>query len=91
MKKRAYVLIEGYVQGVFFRSYTREKASELGLTGWVRNLPDGRVEALFEGDEDEIKWMIAWCHKGPPSAHVTNVQVTWDEYQGEFNSFDIKY
>ena len=91
MKNRAHVFITGRVQGVFFRSYTEDKALELGLTGWVRNLSDGRVEAIFEGDEEKIKEMIKWCYKGPPGARVTIVKVEWEDYKGEFNTFSIKY
>lgn len=91
MKRRARVLISGRVQGVFFRAHTRRKAHELGLTGFVRNLPDGRVEAVFEGDQELIEKMIAWCHRGPSGARVEAVEVTWEEFQGNFQDFHIQY
>jgi acylphosphatase len=88
-KIRAKVIITGRVQGVFFRYTIRIKAQEKGLTGWVRNLYSGEVESLFEGDEDKVKEMVAWCHKGPPGARVEKVKVTSHRYTGEFNSFFI--
>lgn len=92
MKKvRVHVFIEGYVQGVFFRSNTKSVAERLGITGWVRNLPDGRVEAVFEGDAEAVKKIIEWCWRGPPGAEVTNVDVRYEEYKGEFDDFSIIY
>jgi acylphosphatase len=91
VKVRVHVFIEGYVQGVFFRANTRNVAQRLGITGWVRNLPDGRVEAVFEGDEEKVKKMIEWCWRGPPGAEVTNVDVISEEYKGEFDDFRIIY
>ena len=88
---RAHVIISGLVQGVFFRSYTREWAKELGVKGWVRNLPDGRVEAVFEGEESRVKELIERCRKGPPLAVVEEVKVTWEKYRGEFDDFEIRY
>jgi acylphosphatase len=76
---------------VFFRSQTQEKAQKLGLTGWVRNLPDGRVEAVFEGEKEKVKEMIEWAKKGPPGAIVNHLDLVWEEYRGEFNSFEIRY
>ncbi|NPB09948.1 MAG: acylphosphatase [Thermodesulfobacteria bacterium] len=90
-KKRVHVYISGRVQGVWFRAYTKEQADRLGITGWVRNLPDGRVEAVFEGDEDKIEEMIRWCHVGSPQAKVTHVEVIEEPYRGEFESFEIRY
>lgn len=89
--KRAHAYISGRVQGVFYRSNTRKKALELGLTGWVKNLRDGRVEALFEGEEPEIKKVIEWCHQGPAHASVEKVEVLWEEPTGEFETFSILY
>lgn len=86
---RANVKISGMVQGVFFRAYTREKAVQLGVAGWVRNLREGRVEGLFEGSEQAVSQLISWCRKGPPSARVTDVEVEWGEYSGEFDTFFI--
>ncbi len=91
MKVRAHVFISGRVQGVFFRAHTREQALKRGVTGWVRNLPDGRVEAVFEGEEDDVRSVIEWCRHGPPFARVENVEVEWEDYRGEFETFSIVY
>ncbi|MEW6095964.1 MAG: acylphosphatase [bacterium] len=91
MNTRAHVYISGYVQGVFFRAYTRDEALKLGITGWVRNLADGRVEAVFEGDQLQVEKIISWCHKGPPPARVRNVELNYETYTGEFPTFEIKY
>jgi len=89
--KRVHVYISGRVQGVFFRAYTKKEADRLGLKGWVRNLPDGRVEAVFEGDEEAVEAMIRWCHVGSPHAKVTGVEVQEEPYSGEFTEFRIRY
>ncbi len=88
---RLHIVIEGRVQGVFFRASTIEESCKLGLTGWVRNCPDGRVEAVFEGDMDKIDRIIEWCKKGPPGAVVRNVETMWEQATGEYDSFSIKY
>ena len=88
---RAHVFVEGRVQGVFFRAETREAASRFGVTGWVRNLYDGRVEAVFEGGEEEVERSVAWCHHGPPHASVTHVEVSREPYTGKFPTFSISY
>ncbi|KAA0011009.1 MAG: acylphosphatase [Thermoplasmata archaeon] len=88
--KRAHVTIRGKVQGVWFRAHTKEMADKLSLKGWVRNLPDGSVEAVFEGDENSIKEIISWCHHGPPLARVSKVEVKYEEPQGE-EGFRIRY
>jgi len=90
-KVRAHVSISGWVQGVFFRSSTRDKARSLGVTGWVRNRYDGTVEVLMEGDADAVSRLIAWCHHGPPGARVADVDVEWDEYSGKFDTFFIAH
>jgi acylphosphatase len=90
-KAKAHVLISGQVQGVFFRDATRKKAEDLRITGWVRNLPDGRVEVLFEGEKEAIDKIIEWTKKGPDSARVEDIKVKWEEYKDEFSSFAIKY
>ena len=82
-KVRAHVWIAGRVQGVAFRAYTVDEASVRGVTGWVGNIPDGRVEAVFEGERAVVEAMIAWCRKGPPAARVSSVEVTWEEPTGE--------
>lgn len=89
--KRLHVYVRGRVQGVFFRAVTRETARGMGLTGWVRNLPDGSVEAVFEGQDDRVDKMLAWCHQGPPSAHVEEVLVQEEPFSGLFLDFDIQY
>jgi acylphosphatase len=86
---RAHVLISGRVQGVGFRFSTQDVAMVYGLAGWVRNLPDGRVEAVFEGDRPVVRKMIRWCHKGPPSSIVETVTVTYEELEG-LDGFEIR-
>lgn len=85
------MLISGRVQGVFFRAYTKEEAERLGLKGWVRNLSDGRVEALFEGEEKAVDEMLKWCHQGSPASVVTKVEVFEEPWTGEFEDFKIRY
>ena len=89
--ERATALIKGRVQGVYFRAYTRDMARDLGLTGFVRNLPLMRVEAVFEGPRDLIEKALEWCHQGSPNAQVTEVQVSWDEARGDMAGFEIRY
>lgn len=88
---RVHLYVEGFVQGVFFRSDTREEARRLGVNGWVRNLPDGRVEVVGEGEEKAVKELVNWCHKGPPGARVSQVKIENEQYRGEFDSFSIEY
>jgi acylphosphatase len=90
-KVRARVIIEGRVQGVFFRHHTQEMAFKLGVTGWVKNRRDGRVEAVFEGDQERVDQIIQWCHRGPSEATVTKVHSTWEKYTGEFEDFSVTY
>jgi acylphosphatase len=90
-KERAHVTFLGRVQGVFFRAYTEEIANSLGLTGWVRNTPDGSVEAVFEGEKGDIEKAIIECRKGPPASRVDNVDVLWEDHKGEFGSFRVRY
>ena len=71
------------MQGVFFRADARDRAGSLGLAGWVRNNPDGTVEAVFEGPRDRVESMVAWCGRGPRDAHVAAVDVRWEEPCGE--------
>ena len=87
----AHVFISGRVQGVNFRWFTQRKAQELGLTGWVRNLWDGRVEAIFEGDEKAVQEAVRWCHTGEPPARVENVDVNYEKPTGEFKRFRITW
>jgi len=88
---RVQVLISGRVQGVFYRARTRDQALARGLTGWVRNLPDGRVAAVFEGERQKIEDMLAWCRIGPSYAAVDEVLTDWQPYRGEFQDFSIRY
>lgn len=88
-KIRAAVTISGRVQGVYFRASTKDMADQLGVTGWVRNLPNGDVAAVFEGPRDAVEQIIAWCHKGPREARVRNVTVEWGTFTGEFSEFSI--
>ena len=80
---RAHVYVSGKVQGVYYRANTREKAREVGIDGWVRNLDDGRVEAVFEGDEWSVQEVLDWCHTGSPAAHVEDVDAEFEDPQGE--------
>lgn len=91
MKSQAHVYISGYVTGVFFRAHTQELAKRLGVSGWVRNLRDGRVEAVFEGDKKLVEEMLNFCHRGPPGARVTGVEARWGPHRGEFSGFEIRY
>ena len=90
-KSRAHIVINGIVQGVFYRASTQETARRLGLAGWVRNLPDGSVEALFEGPADRVREAVEWCRQGPPGARVTEIDEKWSDNTGEFRNFSIKY
>lgn len=90
-KTRAHAIISGRVQGVFFRMETMRAAQRIGVSGWVRNLRDGAVEAVFEGDKSRVDAILDWCKKGPSHAHVTDVKVDREEYTGEFDSFEISY
>lgn len=88
---RAHVYVSGRVQGVFFRSETQEEALRNGLTGWVRNLQNGRVEAVFEGEKEMVEKLIEFCRRGPPGARVANVEIVWKNYTGEFHDFRVRY
>ena len=91
MKGRAHVYVTGRVQGVFFRAETADLARSLGLTGWVRNLPDGRVEALFEGEKDAVEQAVDFCRRGPSDAHVSSLNVKWENWTGEYHDFRIAH
>jgi len=90
-RKRVHLWISGYVQGVNFRHYTRQRATLLGLTGWVKNLSNGQVEVVAEGEEEALQDLIEWCHRGPSLAEVERVEVRWEPYQGEFSHFGIAW
>jgi len=91
MKARAHIFVSGCVQGVFFRDHTWRWASSLGLTGWVRNMRDGRVEVLAEGDKGQIENLIKRLEEGPPLAQVERAAVNWEKYTGEFGNFRITW
>ncbi len=90
-KTRVHLFIEGRVQGVWYRAFTRDVAMKHNIRGWVRNLPDGRVEAVFEGEEADIEKAVAECYKGPPAARVTKIDIDRQPYSGEFSGFEIRY
>ncbi len=87
---RAHCFFSGRVQGVFFRYHTRLEAERLGVSGWVRNLPDGRVEAVFEGEEERVRELIEYCKNRQPYARVEKVEVTWESPEG-MEGFEIRY
>jgi acylphosphatase len=91
MKTRVHVLISGEVQGVFFRQQTKRRADSLDVRGWVRNRDDGGVEAVFEGEAQDVQSLIEFCRRGPPRAIVIDVNVETENYVGEFNGFKIRY
>jgi acylphosphatase len=88
-KTRAHVFIKGKVQGVYYRQNTKQVATEHRVTGWVCNLSDGRVEAVFEGYRTDVENVIEWCHRGPPNSRVDEVDVRFEKYCGEFATFNI--
>ena len=88
---RAHIIVKGKVQGVNFRYYFAKIANQAGLTGWVKNSGNYQeVEAVLEGEETDIKRLLAWCWKGPPRSEITDVKTTMEKYQGEFTKFKIK-
>jgi acylphosphatase len=89
-QERAHVRISGQVQGVFFRDSTRQKAEELGLAGWVKNTPDGSVEAVFEGPSEKVREMLRWCEEGPRQASVENVDTDFEDAGGELSGFEVR-
>jgi acylphosphatase len=89
-QERLEIVVSGRVQGVWFRAATRAEAGRLGLSGWVRNLPDGRVEAVFEGERDLLRQMLAWCHRGPPGARVDGVEARWAPATRRVEGFSVR-
>ncbi len=87
MKTRAHLIISGRVQGVFFRAFTKQHADRIGVKGWVRNLTNGNVEAVFEGEEEGVKELVNYSSRGPPRAIVRNVQVAYESFRDEFTDF----
>jgi acylphosphatase len=88
---QAHVYITGRVQGVNFRYYTRQQAFELGVNGWVRNVRDGRVEAVFQGEEEQVAKLLKWCEHGPTSARVDNLEVDWESTSDPLSGFEIRF
>ncbi len=91
MKKRVKLNIRGKVQGVWFRGSTEKEALKLNIKGWVKNNSDGSVTVVAEGDEEPLKTLIQWCKHGPPGARVDDIEVSWLDYRGEFETFQIRY
>lgn len=89
MKARAHVYVSGQVQGVFFRAETANLAHRLNVAGWVRNLLDGRLEAIFEGEKEYVEAAVDFCRRGPNGAHVQDLAVEWEEWKGEFRDFRV--
>ncbi len=88
---RAHVYVWGKVQGVCFRASTRDNALAFGVTGWVKNCSDGSVEAVFEGKKEIVDKIVNWCKKGPAGAFVQHIEVSWNDYSGEFDGFSVVY
>ena len=89
--KRVHIIVKGFVQGVFFRSNTKEVATELGLKGYVKNLPDENVEVVAEGKEKEINKLIEFCKKGPSFAKVKDIDIKFQKPTNEFDDFEVRY
>ena len=90
-RARVHLLVSGLVQGVAFRAYTVDEARRLRLAGWVRNLPDGRVEAEAEGEREALLSLVRWCHRGPPAARVDGVEITWRPHAGDLGPFAARH
>ena len=90
MARQLHCIVKGFVQGVFFRSSTQREAKRMGVTGWVRNLPNGTVEIVAEGDDETLKDFLLWVQKGPGSARVDRVDTRWRSFTGEFSDFRIQ-
>jgi len=91
VKARVHILVSGRVQGVFFRSETKREADKRGVKGCVKNLYDGRVEAVLEGEEEAVKKVIEFCRRGPSYARVKGIDVKWEHFKGEFHDFRIRW
>ncbi len=90
MKTRAHMLVSGDVQGVFFRQETKTRADRTNVRGWIRNRDDGTVEAVFEGEEQDVEALVTFCKRGPPRAMVTDVDIKREAYTGEYKDFTIR-
>jgi len=89
-KVRVRIIVSGRVQGVGYRNNVFKQAKKIGVNGWVRNLGDGRVEAVFEGEKQEVERIINWAKKGPLFANISDFKIEWQEPKGEFNNFEVK-
>ena len=89
-KAQVHLVVSGRVQGVFFRASAAQEARGLGLSGWVRNLADGRVELHAEGERRNLTMLLAWAHQGPPAARVEEVAVEWSDYEGQLHGFSVR-
>lgn len=87
---RAHIIISGRVQGVYFRGHVKKMAESMGLDGWVRNLSDGKVEAVFEGETEDVRRMVTWCNTGPPAARVDDVKEHWETAAGDLSGFELR-
>lgn len=87
--ERAHVYVSGGVQGVMFRDSARQEARQFGLDGWIKNLPDGRVEAVFEGPSEDVRRMVRWCEEGPPHANVEDVEAEFEDARGDLRGFEV--
>ena len=90
IKTRAHIVVSGRVQGVFFRAGALQKARELGVTGWIHNTIDGKVESICEGEKELVDQFVQWCREGTQFASVESCEATYGEYQGEFDDFEIR-
>jgi len=90
-QQRIRILIKGKVQGVFFRQALKVSAKRNHLSGWVRNLDDGRVETVIEGEDENVSAVVEWCHGGPANARVEDIEIHNEKYVGEFSKFDVLY
>ena len=88
-RKKVHLFIAGRVQGVCYRAAGVEEAQKMGLCGWIRNLPDGRVEVVAEGNTARVEALLDWCRQGPPTARVQSVEVTWEDFRGDLPDFRI--
>ena len=91
LKSRTHIIVSGRVQGVYFRGYTKSEAQKYNVNGWVRNLPDGQVEAVFEGEKEDLEKLLKSVNKGPSYAKVKNLNIQWENFKDEFKDFQIHY
>lgn len=89
--KRVHVIIHGTIQGVYFRDYTKAEALEIGVAGWIKNMPDGTVETVVEGEEEKVEQMLKWLEKGSPGSEVTQIIVKEERPYGETGAFNIRF